>query len=540
MSKPRLKLPPVNGSGDGQLLNCPGNVLLFGANGSGKSRLGAWIELRSGGTDFVHRISAQRALNVPDFAPLRTLEESLNDFHWGHADPRYASHEYKQGHRWGSRPETHPLNDYDKVLSALFAADSKRNKDYVETARASLAQQSTAIPPVPESELDLIHEVWRDIMPHRKIELVDGQIKAYTTLGTAYKGREMSDGEKVALYLLAQCLLVKTGSIIIIDEPELHLHKSLMSRLWTSVERLRPDCLFVFITHDLDFAATRVEATKIWVRSFDGGHCWNWGIADSLPSIPDAVLLEVLGSRKPVLFVEGDRGSLDTALLQAVYPLFHVIGRGGCQAVIQSTKAFQNPVDGVPQTVFGVIDRDFRTDAEIAALEQHNVYVLSVAEIENLICHGEVVRFLSRHLGLPADETVQKVQHQVLRWLEDELDAQVASKTCAEVKYRLTMLETTAKSEPGIAAAFNRFVSEIDVKAIWSECSRQLLSALQAQSFEECLSHYNRKSLPQRIAPLLGLQKNAYSQLVLNLLRSQWRDELLSILRGICPILNIA
>jgi hypothetical protein len=179
MAKPHLKLPPPNGDGNSQAIECPGNALIFGANGSGKSRLGAWIELRSGGPDFVHRISAQRALTIPDFAPVKTLEESLNDFLWGHTDPRYANAQHKSGHRWGSHPDTHLLNDYAKVLSALFASDSKRNKDYVEKARISLTQSSAETPPIPKSELDVAQEVWRDIMPHRRIELVDGQIKAF-------------------------------------------------------------------------------------------------------------------------------------------------------------------------------------------------------------------------------------------------------------------------------------------------------------------------------------------------------------------------
>ena len=259
MTKPLLVLPPIKGAGAAQKVECKGNAIIFGANGSGKSRLGAWIELRSGSSDFVHRISAQRALTIPDFAPVKTLEESLNDFLYGNSDPRYANNNYKQGHRWGSHPDTHLLNDYGKVLSALFATDSKRNKDYVDTVRSASQRGDAGLPPIPKSELDTVINVWSDIMPHRKIELLDGQIKAFDATGSLYKGGEMSDGEKVALYLLAQCLLVRNGSTVIIDEPELHLHRSLMSRLWSTVERLRPDCLFVYITHDLDFAATRVD-----------------------------------------------------------------------------------------------------------------------------------------------------------------------------------------------------------------------------------------------------------------------------------------
>ena len=39
-----------------------------------------------------------------------------------------------------------------------------------------------------------------------------------------YKGRDMSDGERVGLYLIAQCLCIPKNKTIIIDEPEIHLH----------------------------------------------------------------------------------------------------------------------------------------------------------------------------------------------------------------------------------------------------------------------------------------------------------------------------
>jgi len=537
MAKPHLKLPPPNGDGNSQAIECPGNALIFGANGSGKSRLGAWIELRSGGPDFVHRISAQRALTIPDFAPVKTLEESLNDFLWGHTDPRYANAQHKSGHRWGSHPDTHLLNDYAKVLSALFASDSKRNKDYVEKARISLTQSSAETPPIPKSELDVAQEVWRDIMPHRRIELVDGQIKAFDTDGGSYKGGEMSDGEKVALYLLSQCLLIKDGSTVIIDEPELHLHRSLMSRLWSTVERLRPNCLFVYITHDLDFAASRVDAKKIWVKSYLGQDKWGWGFAESLPDIPDAILLEVLGSRKAIVFVEGDRGSLDTAILQAVYPEHHIIARGGCASVIQSTKALRLPIDGMPQGVLGIIDRDFRTDAEIAALVGHGIHVLPVAEIENLLCREEILRIVISKLSLPLDETLTRIRAEVLSWLRNEFNVQVASRTGAELKFQLSLLETSTRSSSDLSTELSDFISSISVSDLWSESERQLQRILDQASYPDCLCFYNRKSLPRRIAPLLGLQANAYSEMVLNILRSEEREAIVAAFRSICPTL---
>ena len=77
----------------------------------------------------------------------------------------------------------------------------------------------------------------------------------------------MSDGERSVLYLAAQVLCVPENKTLIIDEPEVHLHPSLMGRLWRALESARPDCLFVFITHDVQFAALHKDSPRIWVKS---------------------------------------------------------------------------------------------------------------------------------------------------------------------------------------------------------------------------------------------------------------------------------
>ena len=83
-----------------------GSAVIVGANGAGKSRLGAWVEKNTEQNTIVHRISAQRALDIPDYAIVKSLEQSLNDLIWGNENSQYANLQYKWGHKWGNRPET--------------------------------------------------------------------------------------------------------------------------------------------------------------------------------------------------------------------------------------------------------------------------------------------------------------------------------------------------------------------------------------------------------------------------------------------------
>ena len=87
----------------------------------------------------------------------------------------------------------------------------------------------------------------------------------------------MSDGERSVLYLASQVLTVPKDKILIIDEPELHLHPSIMNSLWKSLEKMREDCLFIYITHDTEFAALHSNSDKIWVKEYDGK---NWKLEE--------------------------------------------------------------------------------------------------------------------------------------------------------------------------------------------------------------------------------------------------------------------
>lgn len=93
----------------------------------------------------------------------------------------------------------------------------------------------------------------------------------------------MSDGERVTFYLIGRCVSVPENSIIIIDEPELHLHKAIQYALWDRIERVRNDCLFVYLTHDVEFAASRTGFKKIWLTDYDGSK-WGWKVLDKVMS----------------------------------------------------------------------------------------------------------------------------------------------------------------------------------------------------------------------------------------------------------------
>ena len=167
----------------------------------------------------------------------------------------------------------------------------------------------------------------------------------------------MSDGERVMLYLIGQCLCIPENSIIIIDEPEIHLHKSLVDKLWNQIESHIQNKLLIYITHDLDFAASRTDALKIWIQEYNGNNQWIWHETPVDEDLPEGLMLEIIGNRKDVIFCEGESGKLDSTVYQLVYPNHHIIPRGGGDKVIEATKAFRANASLHHLTAHGIVDK---------------------------------------------------------------------------------------------------------------------------------------------------------------------------------------
>ena len=374
--------------------------------------------------------------------------------------------------------------------------------------------------------------MWEKILPHR--ELVIGGLRVQTRVKDQsekiYNSSEMSDGERIIFYLIGQCLAVPKNGIIVIDEPELHLHKSVQAPLWAEIEKLRSDCLFVYLTHDVDFAAAKQGAARIWLKSFDGTS-WDWEPVNPDENLPDDLLLEVLGSRKPVVFVEGDNGSYDVSLYREVLPSFLVVPRGSCSQVILAVKALKANSQLHHLSVFGIVDRDRRIPEEIAALEADSIFVLAVAEVENLFCTQEVIKIASQRLARDPAADFQKVSDEIFKRLQGELDTQISLRVASEIEFQLSKFDQNTKGERALSGALNTLVQSIDVKQIYSTFMGTFTEIIENHDYEKLLSTYNRKSLATQASGALGLKNGELPELILRLARSDCRDEIRTALK---------
>jgi hypothetical protein len=260
------------------------------------------------------------------------------------------------------------------------------------------------------------------VLPHRKIIKRAGRIDTFPIASPekSYNASEMSDGERVVFYLIGEVISVSPNSILVIDEPEMHLHKSITKILWDRIEQERPDCTFIYLTHDIDFASSRPNSTKIWIKNYDG-NSWDYEILKDDINIPEQLFLEILGSRKSVLFIEGDESSIDYQLFQLIFPEFMVKPLGSCTKVVEATKSFNEQKSFHHIQSYGLIDRDRRTIDEINLLNQNNIWVAKVAEVENYFLLEEVVKTVAVAMHKNPEVIFGEVKSNVVDFFKSQL-----------------------------------------------------------------------------------------------------------------------
>lgn len=510
-------------------------VIIIGANGSGKSKLGAWIEQH----DFenVHRIGAQRNLNFNENIPLKSYSQAEDLVFYGTADSTNGWKKQK-GLRWnyGKSYTTTMMSDFENVLAALIALTNVQNTEFIAECKKCEADQREK-PHTPHTAIDQLIEIWDTILPQRKLKYYDGRFSAVLPSGddsNEYSSNQMSDGERAVLYLAAQVLCVPANKTLIIDEPEIHLHRSIMNRLWSALESFRPDCLFIYITHDTQFAAAHGQSDIIWIKEFDGTHWKLEKLEDN--ELPEELLFDIVGSRKNVLFVEGEKNSYDTQLYTVLYPNYYVIACGSCTQVISRTKAFRNSPSLHHCQVYGLIDRDYRSDHEIEKYKDDGIYTLKVAEVENLFLVEELIRLMADRLGQNPDDIFAKVKDYIIHIrFAHQIDKQICQSVVAHLKYQLAAAELSKKNDDEAKNSLDAVLKAIDYEKTKAEQEAKFKEALSEDDYAKVLRVFNEKGLISSIGHFLGVVDKEYCNRVLALLNGKLHGEISDAISGYLP-----
>ena len=164
-----------------------------------------------------------------------------------------------------------------------------------------------------------------------------------------YSIAQMSDGERNAAMIGATVLTVEPGTVVLIDEPERHLHRSIIVPFLAAVFAKREDCTFVISTHELALPAANPTASVLMVRSCEWANnrarAWDMDLLGPNNQLPEKLRLAILGSRRKVLFFEGTATSLDLPIYNALFPDISVAASGTSTDVQRAVEGMRGSQD---------------------------------------------------------------------------------------------------------------------------------------------------------------------------------------------------
>lgn len=340
--------------------------------------------------------------------------------------------------------------------------------------------------------------------------------------------------------MIGQVLLAEEDSILIIDEPELHMHKSILGSLWDEIEKSRPDVGFIYITHDLTFASSRSSAKIYAVEEFDFSNT-RWKIAESetVENLPQPTLLKILGSRKNILFVEGENGK-DAQLFRILYPNKTIVERGACDRVVSTVRAFQDCPSLHDKQCKGVIDRDGRTDEECIALGNADIIVLPVSEIENLLLLPNIWRqvLISRaYTGEELNEKIGETEDFIFNQASTDIDSFAVRITKRKLDRITKRIGLNARTDvTTLDAEWRQAIGNVDVPRIAADSKAELQGHLDTRNLDGVLELYDNKGmLVQCIKTVFGQSYQVFFEELLRKLNSESGEPILTAIRTELP-----
>ena len=426
---PRISDAPIQ-----LTVNNGDQLFIVGANGSGKSTLiQRFVKEKSqAGDKKIKRITAHRQTwfnsgNI-DFTPAARQE-------YDRETPRYNT---LSEALWR---DLRPQEDLSAILFDLVAKENSRARAiarHVDNQDLTKAQDLSA-------ELSSPFDQINELLDYGKLKVTvensnDQDLLARHLQGESFSIAEMSDGERSAVIIAAHVITAESGTVFLIDEPERHLHRSIIQPFLSALFALRSgDCAFIIATHEMALPVASPKARVFMLRScqWSGSECiaWDAEILEPNSELPPELKLAILGSRKKILFVEGQRGSLDVSLYSVLFPTLSVNPIGSCEAVQKAVLGLRGAQEIDDVEAFGLIDRDNRGDKDIERLAEKGIFALKVYSVEALYYCSDAIDAVARQQassrGIDANGLVKSAKQQVIKELTDRKIAErMAARRC--------------------------------------------------------------------------------------------------------------
>lgn len=324
-------------------------------------------------------------------------------------------------------------------------------------------------------------------------------MKAKKQEGIPFDFNNMSDGERVAFFYIATVIAAPYQSFIIVDEPENHLNPAIYNKIWENLIEKRKDCQFIFISHTIEFVSARSNYELAKIKSFIYPDKFEFDfLGDSLNNIQSELVVEILGSRKPILFCEGSKSDYDYRVYESLFgEKYTIVPTGNCVAVERSVEACNiHATTYNVQTAIGIVDSDLKSNEEIELLKKKQIFTLSCNEIEMLLIDEEIFKKALERV-FKQEYLFENFKQSLFCKLEERKSYIIKRlvKTQVDEKLRNAIIDDKHnKTKEDIKTNFSHIIEMIDIDKLWQENESKLTSIISNRNYDEalricCLEH---------------------------------------------------
>ena len=352
-----------------------------------------------------------------------------------------------------------------------------------------------------ESSLSLwqkLDKIWNKIKPEIKFDIdTKNTVVKVEKNGSKYSINGLSDGERCILFYIGNVLLAPENSYIIVDEPETFLNAAVYNELWDLLISERPDCQFIFASHNMDFVQSRTNATYIWCKNFEAPYDLDYQVLEESQEIPLPLLTEVSGAKKPILFCEGTKNSLDYQIYSKLFSKFCFVKPvQGHKQVIQYTKAYNKLEETYGNKAYGIIDYDWMDEARIESYKKKNIFVLPFNEIEMLLVDEEMVNYVLSDDEEDKKQKIKKFRDTVISLCITNKDKiiSIALKKKLDEFMEGNLIETREPTEDEARTFLENLSEKFDITVTLENITKIVEDSIASSGFSKILKICNLKN----------------------------------------------